>query len=248
MVPFFTPLLRRQVLSIGDAYGGPRFWFELLRMDRNPANVWRALLYIGCFPGPGPEPFIRAAMLHCDTRVRAMACFASGCYQDEAAAEKLHELCSDASARVRVHARAALSKIVESCEAPGMEPKSYSPALGMALISDDSVRQQDAVAAALMPLGLCIARATDAAQTEELTRALKPTLLVTDNQKWGDNTSGLRVTDAISRDPTLDETVVLMLSADPLDGTFLWHGGDCFVHKVPGGLSMLQRVARAFMN
>ena len=248
MVGFSSPLLRRQILSLGDAYGGPRFWFELLREDRNPRNVWRALLYVGCVAAPGPEPFIRAALLHNDSRVRAMACFACGCFQDEASAEKLRELCVDSSPRVRVHARGALSKIVRYEDVPRSH-LDCSPADGaLVLISDDSVRQQDAVASALMPLGLCIARAIDAGKTQEMARALKPALIVTDNQKFGDNTSGLQATEIISRDPDLNETTILMFSADPLDGVFLWHGGDCFVHKTRWGLGVLREIARAYLN
>lgn len=248
MVDFSSQLLRRQVLSIGDAYGGPPFWYELLREDSNPDNVWRALLYIGCFTAPGPEPAIRNKLLHPDSRVRAMACFALGRFQDEAAADRLRQLCGDPSPRVRIHARTALAAIVEAGDLPPMGSAATPSDSAIILVSEDSLRLQDAIAEALQSLGQRVACAADTVETIEIARRLRPIIVVTDNQKGKDNTAGLRVTEAISRDPTLRESILLMLSADFLDGVFLWHGGDCFIHKILAGLGQLQAVAAEYLQ
>lgn len=248
MVLFTSPLLRRQVLLLGDAYGGPRFWYELLREDSNPDNVWHALLYIACVASPGPEPAIRHKLLHPDSRVRAMACFALGRYRDEISADPLRRLCGDPSPRVRVHARTALAAIIDPLYVPRPPYAATSATPPTILISEDSLHGQDGVAEALQPLGLNIACAAEATETIEMARRLRPVMVVTDNQKGRDNTAGLRVTEAVSRDPQLRETILLMSSADPLDGVFLWHGGDCYTHKVFGGVRMLRAVADEYLR
>lgn len=248
MLNFSSPRLRRQVLSIGDAYGGPRFWYELLREDCNPDNVWRALLYIGCLGAPGPEPAIRNKLLHPDTRVRAMACFAAGQYRDEAAADQLLQLCADGSPRVRIHARAALAAIVKPGAIPALPGDASHTEFATILISEDSLRSQDALTEALGAFGPRIACAAETAETMEMARRLRPIMVVTDNQKGRDNTAGLRVAEEISRDAQLRETTLLMSSADPLDGVFLWHGGDYFVHKLIGGLTWLRTVVAAYLQ
>jgi CheY-like chemotaxis protein len=244
---FDTKNFSQDVVRLGDAHGGPPFWYEVLREDSNPDNIWRALLYIGCLGISGPEPAMRYKLHHPDSRVRAWACFALGQLNDETAVERIAELETDPSSRVRIHAEDAIGSIVG--HSPPNENGNDREPIGEALIliSDDSAGVQNQLASALEPLGYPLAFASNEDETLAMALDLHPAAIITDNQKGKDNLNGLRMTGKIANHPELREVVLFMLTADALEGAFLWNGGDYFLQKTPECVSMLITAMQAYL-
>jgi len=233
------PLFKQQVLMIGNAHGGPPFWYEILREDMNPENIRRALLFVGCLGAHGCEEAVRNKLHHPDSRVRSWACFAAGELHDEEARATVRTLMADSSARVRRHARHALV----SLDSGGSRPPSRHVAApsedALLLISDDSGRMQDQLASVLRPKGFRLAFASSEDETCEMAARLWPWAVITDNQKGRDNLSGLRMTQRLSSAPGQRETIVFMMSADFVEGAFLWNGGDVYLPKTGPALQPL---------
>jgi CheY-like chemotaxis protein len=230
MVVTESPLFKQQVLMMGSAYGGPSFWYEILREDLNPESIRRSLLFLGCLGGHGCEAAIRSKLHYPDSRVRGWACFAAGELLDYGAQETLRSLTTDSSARVRRQARSALSRLD-----PGRaqaRARTHPPSQDVViLVSDDSARMQDQLGDALRSRGYELTFASSEIETYEMASRLWPWAVVTDNQKGRDNLSGLRMTERLASTPAHEETLLFMISADPVEGAFLWHGGDFFLPK-----------------
>jgi CheY-like chemotaxis protein len=215
------------------SFGGPRFWYEVLTTDSHPDNLWRALLCIGCYQVTGPERIIRSKLQHPDSRVRAWSCFALCQLGDEVAADQISRLASDPSPRVRYHASQAIGSIVSPRESKKLFPYRGHPKDCLILVSDDSHAVQTQVSQIIEPLGYPLVFAADMCETLEKAEALKPMAILTDNQKYKDNTNGLRMTTILSSRRETREITIFMLTADWIEGPFLWHGGDLFIHKQP---------------
>jgi CheY-like chemotaxis protein len=223
----------QQVLMLGTVYGGPSFWYEVIATDPYPDNLWRALLCIGCYQVTGPEQIIRSKLHHPDSRVRAWSCFALCQLGDEIAADEISRLASDPSLRVRYHASRAIGSIVSPRESEKLFPYQRQPQDCLILVSDDSQSVQTQISQILEPEGYPLVFASDMRETLEKAEALKPMAILTDNQKNGDNSNGLRMTTMLSSRSETRETAIFMLTADWIPGPFLWHGGDCFIFKQP---------------
>jgi len=239
MTIFKPERFRKHIVQLGHVYGGPPFWYEILREDANPDNIWRALLCIGSLKVDGPEAAVRQKLHHPDSRVRAWACFATGQLEDEAGVEVIRNLQRDSSRRVRVHAGFALRMLIGDPPLTGVPEAEDNIRDELILISEDSSRIQDQIAEALHPLEYRLAFASSEEETIEMALRLRPQILVTDNQKGRDNTSGLRMTTKICSNNQLKEIVLFMLTADPVDAAFLWHGGDYYLRKGPVALVAL---------
>lgn len=222
--------MKKQIKCIGDAHGGMPFWYEVLREDTNPENLWRSLLYMSCFVFPGLDRFVRNKLFHPNSRVRAWACYVLGQMRDEISAEIIFTMKKDPSSRVRENARSALRKIIGENEAAPCSTN-FTPVDAVILISDDSHGVQDLLAKWLQPIGSNIVFVSSEIETIEMATRLRPEVIITDNQKGKDNLSGLRTTLTLSVEPGLEETIFIMISADSLEGVFLWYGGDVFVPK-----------------
>lgn len=229
------PLLSaaEQVRMLAGAYGAPRFWLEVLATDSHPLNLRRALLVLAHCDLPAPLDLIRSRLGHADSRVRAWACTCLGRRGDGGSLDQLDHLAHEASPRVRWHARRALRAL-------GFAPPALRNGGCLALVSEDSAGVRRTLADLLKRLGVNVAAAACQQETLRRALALRPSLILTDNQKLRDNTSGLRMTEALAAAPALSETLLFMFSADPVEGLFLWNGGDAFVHKGRGALAPLE--------
>ena len=238
----------RQVQLLGEAYGGLPFWEEVLRGDTYSENIWHALMYLGCLKNHGFEPLIRDKLHHPDSWVRAWACFALAALEDNRSAQQIAHLRNDPSHRVRVHARLAMESIT------GVGQTSRKPTYNRAhredliIVSDDSDAIQIQLTNKLTSKGYLVTSATTEEETITFTQDLAPAAIITDNQKGGDNTNGLRMTTSLSRKDDLKEVVLLMFSADEVEGAFLWSGGDGFVHKHSGGIDQLITVVHSYLQ
>jgi len=226
------PLFKQQVLMIGNAHGGPPFWYEILREDTNAESIRRALLFVGCLGAHGCEEAVRNKLHHPDSRVRAWACFAAGELQDEEARPTIRTLMADSSARVRRQARHALVSLDSGGSRLASRHIGAPPEDALVLISDDSGRMQDQLASVLRPKGFRLAFASSEDETYEMAARLWPWAVITDNQKGRDNLSGLRMTQRLASAPGHRETIVFMMSADFVEGAFLWNGGDRYLPKI----------------
>lgn len=233
------PLFKQQILMMGNAYGGPPFWYEILREDMEAENIRRALLFVGCLGAHGCEEAVRNKLHHPDSRVRAWACYAAGELRDEEARGIIRKLTADSSARVRQQARSSLHRLDPGGRRPASSRIAAPSQDALVLISDDSGRIQDQLASALRPKGFQLAFASSEDETYEMASRLWPWAVITDNQKGRDNLSGLRMTQHLASMPGLRETIVIMLSADLVEGAFLWNGGDRFLPKIAPALLAL---------
>ena len=231
-MPNADNLAAAQILSIGNGYGGRRFWFEILREDSVSDSIRRALLYIGCLGLPGAEVAIRQKLSHPSSRVRTAACRALARLKDLPSADALHELSADPSPRVRIEARRALDSFRMNGNGKGATTSdAHSLDQPLVLISDDSARVQDGITQMLEPFDFRFAYASSLPETMEMARRLRPNAILTDNQKGRDNQSGLRMTSMIAEDEGQDDTALVMVTADRIEGPFLWEGGDSFFLK-----------------
>ena len=242
------PLLSadQQVRMLAGAYGAPRFWLEVLATDSHPLNISRALLVLAHCDLPAPLDLIRSRLGHADSRVRAWACTCLGRRGDGGSLDQLDHLTADPSPRVRCHARRALRALGAGPHHCGAPPAGAAGQL--ALVSEDSPIARRTLAEVLRRNGVNVAAAACEQETLRKARALRPSLILTDNQKHRDNTSGLRMTEALAADPALSETLLFMVSADPVEGLFLWNGGDAFVHKVTASLRRLERYLSEYLG
>jgi len=221
-----------QIVSIGNGYGGRLFWYEILREDSVSNNIRKALLYIGCLSIPGAELAVRQKLHHPSSRVRSAACKAVSLLKDAASIEALHDLDADPSPRVRTEARRALVALhVKGNGKETAAPEPADPGQPLVLISDDSARVQDQMTQMLTPYDFRLAYASSLPETMEMAHRLLPDAILTDNQKGRDNQSGLRMTGMIAQDEGHGDTGLVMVSADPIAGPFLWEGGDRFFLK-----------------
>ena len=242
-----TPF-RAQLSMLGAAYGGAPFWYEILREDARPENIWRSLLFLASASARRCEEPIRNRLHHPNSRVRGWACFALGELNDEAARPRLQELADDPSARVRRQARQALLRLNRhGGRQPASRPRSEA-AEALVLISDDSGRVQDQLASVLRPRGFPLAFASSEDETIEMAQRLCPWAILTDNQKGRDNLSGLRMTERLPSLPGLEETILLMMTADSVEGAFLWAGGDAFFLKGRAGPPQLVAVLEDYLT
>jgi CheY-like chemotaxis protein len=242
-----TPLQKAQLSMLGAAYGGPRFWYEILREDARPENIWRSLLFLGSTGTRGCEEPIRNRLHHPNSRVRGWACSALAEIGDEDARQGILALADDASPRVRRQARLAHLRLNRH---GGREPASRPKAdarESLVLVSDDSGRVQDQLASVLRPRGFQLAFASSDDETVEMALRLHPWAIMTDNQKGRDNMSGLRMTERIASTPALEGALLLMMTADPVEGGFLWAGGDAFFLKWHVGPPQLVAVLEDYL-
>jgi CheY-like chemotaxis protein len=118
----------------------------------------------------------------------------------------------------------------------------------MVLVSDDSDGWRNCWESELVSQGFRVTQASDEDQTVGAALRLRPTVIITDNQKGRDNLSGLRMTERIARMPELEETLLFMFSADEVDGPFYWNGGDLCIPKTPGTLKLVSRILWEYLD
>jgi CheY-like chemotaxis protein len=242
------PSHKAQLSMLGAAYGGPRFWIEVLREDARPENIWRSLLFLASTGARGSEEPVRNRLHHPSSRVRGWACFVLGEVEDEGARQAILVLADDVSPRVRRQARLALLRLNRhGGRQPAVRPKADARE-SLVLISEDSARVQDQLASILRPRGFQLAFASSDDETIEMALRLRPWAILTDNQKGRDNLSGLRMTERIASTPALEEAVLLMITADPVEGGFLWAGGDSFFLKWSVSLPQLVAVLEDYLT
>ena len=116
------------------------------------------------------------------------------------------------------------------------------------IVSDDSALIQMQLAHKLTSKGYLVTSATTEEETITFAQDLAPAAIITDNQKGRDNMNGLRMTPSLSRQDDLKEVVLLMFSADEVEGAFLWSGGDCFVHKQTGAVDQLITAVHTYLQ
>jgi CheY-like chemotaxis protein len=232
-MPPITNTEANQIVSIGNAYGGRPFWLEILREDSESDNIRRALLFIASLGIRGAELAIRLKLRHPSSRVRAAACKAVGRLMDLRATGILRELTSDPAILVRTEAHYALATLRRRrngshhsvCHSDLRGPRP------LVLVSDDSRRVHQQISRLLSPYAFRMAFASTLVESIDMARLLFPDAIITDNQKGRDNRSGLRLTEAIANDQAFDNTTLIMISADRIQGPFLWEGGDVFYYK-----------------
>ncbi|MDF1500086.1 MAG: hypothetical protein P1P76_06440 [Anaerolineales bacterium] len=231
MTVFHVDRFRGQIVKAAEVYGSSRFWHEILFTDTHSENIWRAMLYFGCNRAPGLSQEISGFLYHPDSRVRAYTCFALAQLKGDEYVRSIRHLTFDPSPRVRVHARFAYQALtgdrfaVEHSETHGAQETLR------VLISEDSGMVQEQIAEGIQSLNVSMKLASSYEETIQVARDWLPDLIITDNQKWGDNTNGLRMVAEVSRNPELMEIVLFMLTADPIEAAFLWHGGDYHILK-----------------
>jgi len=240
-LPLATHTLQA-LAALGEACGGRDVWFNALLSDIRPENRWRALLYITAAGIPGVRPDLHEELSHPDSRVRAWTCYALGEGTLPGSIEHLQQMPRDSSRRVRYQARRALA--VRGARRRGRPYGTGNPAV---IVSDDDPQVQAHLTGLLRESGIPCAAASTVEETIQKARALQAALIITDNQKQDDNTSGLHMAERFSRDDELKEILLLMLSVDRIGGAFLWHGGDAYLHKVDD-LDDLGPLVRAMLS
>lgn len=231
MTIFHVDRFRPQIISAATLYGGSIFWNDILATDVYPENLWRGMLYIGCAKLPGFNHQIYMKLNHPDSRVRAYGCFALGQLIERRALQRIDQLIFDPSPRVRVHARFAHNVLTGEQFADGEQNDQKDIPKERVLISEDSGVAQDQIIEGLAGIEIEIEVASTMEETIEKAHQWKPSLIITDNQKWGDNTNGLRMISEISRTPELQNILLFVLTADTIEAAVLWHGGDLHFHK-----------------
>lgn len=95
--------------ALAEVYGGRDVWLTALMQDSQPANRWRALLYIAAAGISGIRPDLHEELAHPDSRVRAWTCYALGAAGLPGAVPRLQGMTEDSSRRVRFQAVRALA-------------------------------------------------------------------------------------------------------------------------------------------
>lgn len=239
MTVFHVDRFRQQIINAATLYGGAIFWNDILALDVYPENLWRGMLYIGCARIPGFGPQIFSKLNHPDSRVRAYACFALGQLGERRALERVDQLTFDPSPRVRVHARFAHQVLTGDQFASEGSNEEKVIRKERVLLSEDSGVAQNQIIEGLSGMEVDIELASTMEETIEKAYQWKPSLIITDNQKWGDNTSGLRMISEICCTPELQDILLFMLTADPIEAAVLWHGGDLHFLKTQHALAAI---------
>jgi CheY-like chemotaxis protein len=248
MDTFALPKFADSVVGIAQAYGPLTFWLEQLNPDANPDGTWRALMLMGCLKKVEFAYRYRLFLAHRDSRVRAWACFALGQAKDEESAELIHGLNGDPSTRVRIHAWQAIRAIVGAEYSQRLFPIRNPPINSLVLISEDNQQSQINLARMFSRAGYRVEVASSELETMRAALSLRPQAIVTDNQKYTDDFSGINMIWDIVRRPELRETVLFMLTADYIEPVFLWHGGDFFLHKSGASVDRLAEVANEYLH
>jgi CheY-like chemotaxis protein len=228
---FAKPKFCEQITSLAGAYGPLEFWIQNISLTANPDATWRALMILGARSDPRLADLARPMLAHPDSRVRSWTCFFLGQAHDEQSLQEIYNLTGDPANRVRVHAWQAIQAIVGPEEdthhlAPLREPRESN-----ILISDDSENNQKVLGKLLEDRGYQTLSALTEAETLHMAREYLPQAILTDNQKYQDNLSGINMTWDLTRIPELRETLIFMLSQDPIEPVFLWYGGDYYLRK-----------------
>lgn len=248
MDAFAAPTFCDQIVQLATPYGGTEFWAENLLPNMNPDATWRALMLVGCLKEPRYRDRARELLIHPDSRVRAWACFALAQLGDEASVEQIRAMNADPSNRVRIHAWQAIRVLVGPEESSRLFPIRVPPNETLVLISEDAKKVQLQLSGLFGQMGFTAIVA--ATEKDTLAAALKfrPGAVITDNQKGRDNLSGLNLTWDICRHHELRETVIFMLTADAVEGVFLWSGGDYFLSKYRFSVDELVQVANEYLH
>ena len=247
MDTFSNPKFVDGVIGIAKAYGGIDFWTQNLRLDSNPDATWRSLLVIGCLKLTKFNINVRTLLNHDDSRVRAWACFALGQCQVEEAADDIFALNADPSNRVRIHAWQAIKAIIGPEQTTRPFDIRHSPQQRTILISEDSPQQKEVLSSILSTMGFQTIFSTTRDETMKMALKYRPDALITDNQKFYDNLSGLNMTWDICGIPDLREMTIFMITADWIEPVFLWYGGDLFLHKLSSGLKKIYAEIHEYM-
>lgn len=248
MDTFVSPKFAPSVIGIAQAYGPLTFWLEQLNPEANPDGTWRALMLMGCLQKAEFAYRYRLFLAHRDSRVRAWACFALGQVKDEQSVELIHRLNADPSTRVRIHAWQAIQTMVGAEHSQRLFPIRNPPANTLVLISEDNKQAQAILAGMFSAAGYRVEAVSSELETMQAALSLKPQAIVTDNQKYTDDFSGLNMTWDMIRRPELRETVLFMLTADYVEPIFLWSGGDFFLHKSGTALDKLADAANEYLH
>lgn len=243
MYLFDDPKFKNSVLDLARIYGPYDFWLQNLNPDSNPNAIWRACLIIGCLSDIRFIRPVRQLLNSGSSRVRAWACFALSQMMDQGAIPLIARLSKDNSYRVRFHSRIAMEKLgfIESKPQIPYLPIQISRRLRL-IISDDSENIQKQLFERFSTYGYEVLVSSQSKDTIELARDKQPNFIITDNQKFNDNLSGLDMTWDIARDPHLDKSTIVMLTADQLEAIFTWNGGDFFFNKITFHLHFLDTI------
>jgi CheY-like chemotaxis protein len=230
------PAFDKSILGIAQAYGPYEFWTQNLQPGMNPEAAWRGLLVVAALKDRKFAPNARNLLGSADSRVRAWACFALAHLKDETALEQILVLREDPAPRVRFHARRAAQHISGKPVPPGRPLYGHGHmgvhAGPLILVSDDDPEAGKRMLGIFGAKGYRVTQTFTESETLANALRLKPQAIITDNQKGGDNLSGLNMTWDLCRNPQLRETVVFMHTADLVEIAFLWNGGDWFIRKL----------------
>ena len=247
MEAFKKPKFEKAILGIAQAYGPYQFWTDNLLPGMNPDATWRALMIMACLKDTLVIKPARALLNSTDSRVRAWACFALGQLKDEESLDKLLSMNVDPSRRVRVHAWSAIQAVRGIEEKERFLHASIQSAQPLIMISEDSEHSRKNLSNLFDQMGFRVETARSEVQTTRMSFDIKPDAIITDNQKFRDNLSGLNMVWDICRKAALRETILFMLTADDVEPAFLWNGGDYFLSKKRFSLTELIQVVQEYM-
>jgi CheY-like chemotaxis protein len=249
-------ILDKAILGLAQAYGPYQFWLGNIAPIANPDATWRAMMVLSALRD---KAFIEQAVFLLkspDSRVRAWSCYYLASVMHVQASDKLLALSNDPSPRVRYHTRKAFIAMQPGSENIFTGNQQFMHGQFPVLVSDDNLGSREKLSAMLMKLGFITYTAAGEKETINLALKNKPQVIVTDNQKitlkgnqkYVDNLSGLNMTWDICRLPELRETLLIMLSADEIEPTFLWQGGDYYLSKLHFGGAYLGNLLNEYMR
>jgi CheY-like chemotaxis protein len=254
----------KSILDLAQAYGPLSFWTENIAPDCNPDATWRALLVVAVLKEKRFAGRILAQLEAPDSRVRAWACTALALLEFTPALPILAELTRDASCRVRQRAIEAVLALgggerlslqaplqvrqgrPEAPAAPLREAEAARKPV-VAIVSEDGKGSREFYDGFLSGLGYQVHLCPTETETIDQACKLHPDLILTDNQKYRDNLSGLNMTWDLCRLQQLRETLIFMVTADELESVFLWSGGDDFFTK-PLDMERLEKTLGAYFQ
>ena len=168
--------------------------------------------------------------------------------EDEKSVDQIQAMNADPSNRVRIHAWQAIQSIVGHEHSARHFPIRIPQYESLVLVSEDSKEMGAHLTTLFQRMGYRVAFGSSERETKVKALTLKPAAIITDNQKYLDNLSGLNLTWDICRILELRETVIFMLTADFIEPIFLWNGGDYFLSKSRLGLEELIMVANEYLH
>lgn len=227
----------KQILDLSNAYGSMSFWEENLTLQANPEVTWRAVLACGCTENPRYANDFMLLIHHPDSRVRAWSCYGLGRLKFQKAIAQLNNLATDPFFRVRYRARQALSAIGQSSH--HRHPAFKNPLI---LISEDDQSFQKLIGVSMQRMGYITLFANTARETISLAQKHHPEIILTDNQKYNDNLSGIFMTSDLSRNSNTAHATIIMITADEIEPAFVWHGGDIFMPKQAFQINQVVRI------